>query len=206
VPEDVADEEPVSAGAVADDPDEVASPRTDTALPPAVTGTSAETGAWMPEAMPSDPADVALDPPPAAGSLAAGAGAAASDPVLAASPRTLTALPPTVTGTLTSATAWSPDSTPLMEAGETVAEGAAGAAGADADESELDESPRTEIPLPATDTGTVRPTTAWSPVATPSPLGSAAFAAAVPASQSPPTQRVNHIPLDTYLFIVQPFK
>jgi hypothetical protein len=36
--------------------------------------------------------------------------------------------------------------------------------------------------------------------------GSAAFAAAVPASQSPPTQRVNHSPLETYLFIVQPFE
>ena len=57
--------------------------------------------------------------------------------------------------------------------------------------------------LPEIVTGAVAPTTAWVP---PEPLEvSAAFAAAVPASQRPPTQRVNHNPLDTYLFMGMPF-
>ena len=74
-------------------------------------------------------------------------------------------------------------------------------------EPELDESPTSEIPLPESETGTETPTTAWSPEATPSPPGvSAAFAAAVPASHRPPTQRVNHSPLETYLFMDQPFE
>ena len=66
------------------------------------------------------------------------------------------------------------------------------------------------MPFPAIVTGTVMPMAAWPPEATPpEPVvdgASAAFAAAVPASHSPPTQRVNHNPLETYLFIVQPFE
>jgi hypothetical protein len=156
----------------------------------------------MPDATPSEPSEVALAPE------SAGAGAAAeSDPELVESPRTLTEFPATVTGTLTDATAWSPLTTPPIESGEMDTEGAAGAAGAAAVEPLLVESPRTEIPLPDRDTGTVTPTTAWSPLATPSLLGaSAALAAAVPASHRPPTQRVNHIPLDTYLFMIKPFE
>jgi hypothetical protein len=200
-PDAVADEPEPAAGAVADEPVEAASPRTEMALPPAVTGTSTATGAWMPDATPSAPAEVAL----AAGSDAAGA-AVDSEPELVVSPRTLTAFPATVTGTLTEAAAWSPLRTPPIASGEMETDGAVGAAGAAAVEPVLVESPRTEIPLPAMDTGTVTPTTAWSPLATPSLGASAALAAAVPASHRPPTQRVNHIPLDTYLFMIKPFE
>jgi len=66
------------------------------------------------------------------------------------------------------------------------------------------------MPFPEIVTGTVMPMAACAPEATPpEPVvdgASAAFAAAVPASHSPPTQRVNHNPLETYLFIVQPFE
>ena len=97
--------------AVADDPEpfegvevaapvDDASPRTEIALPPAVTGTSTATGAWIPEAIPSAPDDVALVPAPEPA-----AGADTSEPELPASPRTLMAFPATCTGTLTSTTA-----------------------------------------------------------------------------------------------------
>ncbi|WP_258045908.1 hypothetical protein [Leifsonia shinshuensis] len=138
------------------------------------------------------------------------AGAAAGDvPPPAASPATLAALPATVTGTATLTRAWSPpatdDPSPLV-----VTDGVGAAAAGAADVPDVDESPRTAIPLPVTVIGAVTPIAAWSPEATPPvPLvvgDSAAFAAAVPASQSPPTQRVNHNPLETYLFIVQPFE
>jgi hypothetical protein len=155
----------------------------------------------MPEAVPSAPDDVALELPPEPA-----AGADAPEPELPASPTTLTAFPATCTGTLTSATVWSPVSTPLTESGETEADGAAGAAGVTL-EPLLEASPRTETAVPESDTGAETPTTAWSPLATLSPPGtSAAFAAAVPASQRPPTQRVNHIPLETYLFMSEPFE
>jgi hypothetical protein len=169
-------------------------------------GTDAATGAWAPESTPSAPEVVR---PEDAGADADAGAAAAGASLPVESPATLAALPETVTGTATLTRAWSPpatDPSPLV-----VAEGAGAGAAAGADDvPDVDESPRTAIPFPESVTGAVRPIAAWSPEAmppVPSVVGcSAAFAAAVPASQSPPTQRVNHNPLETYLFIVQPFE
>ena len=199
------DAPPAAGAAAASEPLEPLSPSTLIALPETVTGTARSTGACVPEAIPSEPEVVALA---AAGAVAAGADADESVPE--ESPTALTALPATVTGTSTLTSAWDPLRTPSMPLVDTSTAGAGADGAAAAVESVEVESPTREMPLPPTVTGTVTPTTACVPDAVPSvPLvdgASAAFAAAVPASQSPPTQRVNHSPLETYVFIVQPFE
>ena len=91
----------------------VASPRTETALPPIVTGTLIGMMACVPPPMLSSPLVIGAASASAAGaSGAACSGAVVVASVLSASPRTDTALPPTVTGTATSRRAWVPDRMP----------------------------------------------------------------------------------------------
>ena len=161
-----------AAGAVADESVDDESPSTLTALPPAVTGTAAPTGTWMPLRMPSSPDVLAAEPAPEPAAGAAGAAdEPAAEPADDESPRTLTALPPTVTGISALTGAWMPEATPSapdVVAPEPGAEatGAAGAAGAAAGaagaelESLLAESPTALMALPATVTGTLTCTSA----------------------------------------------
>jgi hypothetical protein len=215
---DVVAPEPVEAAGEPDgevdvlDPDEPASPSTLTALPVAVTGAETAIGACAPESTPPVP-DVVWSVAGAVPDEAVEEVEEVEPPepeleVEPESPTALTAFPLTVTGTAMLTSAWSPEATPPSPLVDVLTAGA-GAAGADC--APVDPaSPSTAMPLPETVTGTVSPIAACSPEATPlEPVvdgASAAFAAAVPASQSPPTQRVNHNPLETYLFIVQPFE
>ena len=86
------------------EPADELSPSTLIALPPTVTGTSAATGAWMPEATPSAPDVVAAaagaERPERSGRQPEPERPAPPNPLLDESPTALIALPATVTGTL----------------------------------------------------------------------------------------------------------
>jgi hypothetical protein len=107
---DVAGAEPVSPVVAAPvDPRVDESPRTVIALPLAVTGAEANSGAWVPEATPSDPEVVAVSP----ALESTGADVPPDDSALE-SPTTEMALPVTVTGAVISAGTWVPDATPSV--------------------------------------------------------------------------------------------
>ncbi len=130
-----------------------------------------------------------------AGAEAGAAGSAAGEvaaSVLSASPSTETALPPSVTGTTTSMTACVPEPTPSeppVEASPPPID----TDGAEVCASVLVASPSTEIPLPATVTGTATEMSPWVPDSRPSsPVVSAACATVAPKSVMPPARSVPH--------------
>ncbi|PZE23101.1 hypothetical protein DEI86_15365 [Curtobacterium sp. MCBD17_028] len=195
----------------------VASPRTAMLSPVAAIGAATSGATWVPPRTLSEPEVVAAG---AAGAVApdaeaaAGVGAAAGAGALVASPPTATAVEPRSTGTLTVGTTCVPDAMPPepeVDAGEDAgAAGAdagedAGAAGADAAGAVevLVASPRTLTASPVAETGRPKLPATCVPEAMPSvPVVSAAWAASPPPSERPLTKRVNHSPLETYLFMV----
>jgi hypothetical protein len=136
----------------------LASPSTATALPPAVTGTAANTGICAPEPTPFAPEVVRAEgvEPEAAGADEAGAddeGAA-----LAASPSTATELRDAVTGTAAETGTCAPEPTPFEpEVVRPAAEGVK-AAGPDEEDPPPVASPRTATELPFAVTGAETPT------------------------------------------------
>ena len=151
---------PDPAAEVDEAPLVLASPSTETALPPALTGTLTGAAAWLPPAVESVP-DVEDGLAPELPPLASDDVAA---PELFASPSTETALPPALTGALTGAEAWLP---PPAESAPDVLDGEAAALlppePAFVVLELLPESPVTEMALPLTVTGTDTGAEAWFP-------------------------------------------
>jgi len=147
---------------VAVEPDDVESPMTEMALPPAVTGALTGAVTWLPPTAESAPEVVSPVVPDGA------IGAVAVEPEDVESPMTEMALPPAVTGALTGAVTWLPptaESAPDVESPDVVdaPAGADDAAGVGVCEPEDEESPSTDTLLPLTVMGTATAAVAWLP-------------------------------------------
>jgi hypothetical protein len=182
----------------ADEPLEFASPSTDTALPPAVTGAATGAVTWLPPAVESVPLVVDPDVPEPVVDVDA------DEPLEVASPSTEMLLPDTATGADTGAATWLP---PAVESVPFVVEPAVPPPPAVLDPVELldVESPSTEMVLPEAVTGALTTVASWLPARVPD-VPFVSSAEAVPAKNRipPPTSRAASRPLRTYACMVVP--